>query len=187
METFTPPRPFVPHVGYQQDRDRSLRGLEQEIRNGTIDPPILPLVKECIPITHCFTVQCCYGHFVHQLEPDPENLIPVTHYRDRKEEIEPIRYRIAYLALCIEDIPAGHTMYADLQEMADRNPVFIQFGSADWFSERMPNTYCIQLEPERMKTEDSGLVTWEEASRIEELKMPFFTNVTEILLRHRVL
>ena len=187
METFTPPRPFVPHPDYERDRAQAHRDLRQEIVKDAIDSPLLLLINASFTVRCCFTVQCCCGHFVHQLEPDPENLITVTHYRDRKDAIGPIRYRIAYLALCLEDSQGGHEIYSGLEEIAKCNPSFIQFGSADWFSERMPNTYCIQLEPERMKTEDCGPVTWEEAVRIEELRGPFLTDLAEILMRHRAL
>lgn len=183
METFTPPRPFVPHPGFRRARERSLQGLRQEIEKNAIDPPLLPLVRDCMTIPHCFTMQCCYGHFVHRLEPDPDNLVPISKYRGL---VDTIRYRIAYLAFCLENSPAGHAMYADLEEIAGIDPAFIQFGSADWFWDQVRNTYCIQLEPERMKEEDSGEVTWEEALRIEEIQEPFFAGISEIIHRHRI-
>lgn len=182
METFIPPRPFVLHPEYLTDRKQAHQNLRQEIVKDAIDSPLLPLINASFFVPHCFTVQCCWGHFVHQLEPDPENLIPVSHDRDRTGEIGPIRYRIAYLALCLEDSRDGHEIYHGLEEMAKQDPSFIQFGSSDWFWERMPNTYCIQLEPERMKEKDSGVVSWEEALRIEELRGGFFAGIHKILL-----
>jgi hypothetical protein len=181
METFTPPRPFITHPDYRRDRERSLRNLSQEILKNAIDPPLLPLVRECVSIPHCFTLQCCYGHFVQRLAPNLENLVPVSSTR---EPVGPIHYRIAYLALCIENSRNGRSLYHDLAEMTGLDPAFIQFGSADWFWDRMPNTYCIQLEPERLKEEDSGLVSWEEALRIEGLRGPFFSVLGEIVHRH---
>ena len=183
METFTPPRLFVPHPGYLEDRKRAHQDLHKEIEKNAIDPPLLPLINECLAVRCCFTVQCCWGHFVHRLEPDPENLVPLSHYKNVKDQIGTIRYRIAYLTVCLEDSPAGHEIYHGLERMAEQTPSFIQFGSADWFFSRMPNTWCIQLEPERMKTEDSGPVTWDEAVRIEELKGPFFAELMDILHR----
>lgn len=183
METFTSPRLFVPHLDYWTDRERLLEGLRQEIAKNAIDAPLLPLVRECMTIPHCFTMQCCFGHFVHRLEPDTENLVPISRYT---QEVGSIRYRIAYLALCLQDSPGGHAMYAELEKIAGLDPAFIQFGSADWFWDQVPNTYCIQLEPERMKEEDSGEVTWEEALKIERLKDPFFAGIMEIMKRHNV-
>lgn len=178
METFTPPRPFVPHPDYWRDRERSLQELRQEIVKNRIDPPLLQLVRECMTIPHCFTMQCCFGHFVHRMEPDTENLAPISRYT---QEVGIIRYRIAYVALCLQDSSAGHAMYFELEKIAALDPSFIQFGSADWFWDQVPNTYCIQLEPERMKGEDSGEVTWEEALKIEEIREPFFTVIMEIM------
>jgi hypothetical protein len=183
METFTPPRPFITHQDYRRDRERTLQNLSQEILKNAIDPPLLPLVQECISIPHCFTLQCCYGHFVHRLAPDLENLVPISSIR---EPVGPIRYRIAYLVLCIENSRNGRSLYHDLAGMTEMDLMFIQFGSADWFWDQMPNTYCIQLEPERLKEEDSGLVSWEEALRIEELRTPFFAELVNIMHRHRV-
>lgn len=182
METFIQPRPCVSHPAYWRDRERSLQDLRHEIVKNTIDPPLLPLVWECISIPHCFTLQCGYGHFVHRLAPDPENCVPISSIR---EPVGPIRYRIAYLALCVENSRDGRLLYHNLAGMTEMDPAFIQFGSADWFWDRMPNTYCIQLEPERMKEEDSGDVTWEEALRLEELRGPFFKRLMEIMHRHR--
>ena len=183
METFTPPRPFVPHPGYKRDRERSLQSLQQEIEKNAIDPPLLPLVRECMAVPHCFTMQCCYGHFVHRLEPDPDNLAPISRYT---QEVGSIRYRIAYLAFCLDDSPDGHHLYSELEGIAGLDPAFIQFGSADWFWDQVPNTYCLQLEPERMRDADSGDVKWDEALRIEEIREPFFAGIREIIHRHRI-
>lgn len=60
----------------------------------------------------CFTVQCCYGYFVHRLMPDPENREPLSPYTGR---VESIQYRIAYLALCLENSPVGHTIYSGME------------------------------------------------------------------------
>jgi len=107
-------------------------------------------------VPHRFTLQCCFGHFVHVKEPDPENLTPISRYTRKVGGIE---YRIASLALCLEDSPAGHTLYSEPKEIAGLDPAFIKFGSADWFRDRKPNTHCIQLEPERVKEKDSGDIT----------------------------
>jgi len=183
METFTPARPFTLHPGYVAEREQAHRELEEEMCRGSIDPPLLPMIRKCIPITHCFTVQCCFGHFVHDLEPDTENLVSPSLYKVR---IEVVRYRIAYLAVCLEDNTPGRKMYSDLEELAVGNPDYILFGSADWFWERMVNTYIIQLEPERLKTKDSGVIAMEEALHIEALREEFFMRLAGIIHKHRV-
>jgi hypothetical protein len=59
---------------------------------------------------------------VHRLEPNPKNLVPPSHYKGVKEKIGTIRYRIAYLAVCLEDSWGGHEIYHGLGEMAKRDP-----------------------------------------------------------------
>jgi len=182
MDTFIPARPFTHHPGYLSDRKNAQRELEMEILKGSIDPPLLPLIRECIPITHFFTVQCCYGHFVHDLEPDTENLVLPSRYLGK---VETVTYRLAYLAVCIQDNGRGREFYADLEALAEENPDYFQFGSADWFWEGMVNTYCIQLEPERFKAKDSAVISLREALVIEELQKVFFNRLAEIIHRHR--
>ena len=100
--------------------------------------------------------------------------------------VGPIRYRIASLALCIEHSCNSRSLYHDLAGMTGMDLTFIRSGSADWFWNQMPNTCYIRLEPERLKEEDSGLVSYEEALRIEELRGLFVTRLLEIMHRHRV-
>lgn len=182
MKTFTNPKPFTSHPGYVSDREKTLRELEKEIRNGSIDPPLLPMIRECITVPYFFTVQCCFGHFVHDMEKDTENLISPSMYKDK---IEIVRYRIAYFAICIQNNIQGREMFSDLEKLAAGNPDYIQFGSADWFWERIVNTYCIQLEPERFKCEDTGMIGIGEALHIEMLRKDFFERLTEIMHKPR--
>ena len=90
METFAEARPFVDHPEYSTDRRRTLAGVNPE----DIDPPIRGLVARFAELPQCFTLQCCYGHFVpgglgdlHTLDPAPDH------------DVGEIQYRIAYLAL----------------------------------------------------------------------------------------
>lgn len=182
METFTPAKPFTLHPGYLSDRENAHRELEEEMLRGSIDPPVLPMIRECMPIIHFFTVQCCFGHFVHDLEHDNGNLVPPSQYMGK---IETVRYRLAYLAICLQNNIRGRELYSDLKELATDNPDYIQFGSADWFWERMVNTYCIQLEPERLKNKDSGVITMEEALHLETLREDFFKRLAGIVQKHR--
>jgi hypothetical protein len=183
METFTAARPFSPHPGYSIDRNNALLDLEVEIQRGSIDAPLLPLIQECRLIPHCFTLQCCFGHFVYDGEPDRENLILPTSYRGT---VENVLFRLAYLTVCLQDNPGGREMYADLEALTSLNPDYIQFGSADWFWEQMINTYCIQLEPDWMKTQDSGMISQKEALLIEKLRPIFFNQLAAIIRRHHV-
>jgi hypothetical protein len=76
-------------------------------------------------------------------------------------------------------------MYADLDTPAATNPAFIQSGSADWFRERTVNTHCIQPEPDRIKTKDSGIIPMEEALVLEELREVYFHRLAGIVHNHR--
>ena len=183
METFTCARPFSPHPSYFPDREKAHRELELKIQQDSIDRPLIPMIQECIPVPHCYTVQCCFGHFVHEREPDAKNLVPLSYYTGL---VEHVNYRLAYLTVCLQDSTGGRQMYADLEALAALDPDYIQFGSADWFWERTVNTYCIQLEPERFKTKDSGMISLEESLVIEELRKDFFDRLAGIIHNHRV-
>jgi len=142
------------------------------------------MIRECMQIPHCFTVQCCCGHFVHDEEPDSDNLSLPSHYAGMAESL---RYRVAYLAVCIRDEKRGRELFADLRALAEQESGYIQFGSADWFWKRMVNTYCIQLEPERMKDQDSGMVSLSEARTLEKIRTVFFDRLAGIIRKHRSL
>jgi len=47
------------------------------------------------------------------------------------------------------------------------------------------NTYCIQLEPERLKNTDSGLIAMDEALHLEMLRKNFFQRLAGIVQKHR--
>ncbi len=141
------------------------------------------MIRECIRVPSCFTAQCCFGHFVHEQQPDIENLVLPSCYQST---LENVHYRLAYLTICIQDSPGGREMYADVEALTSLNPDYIQFGSADWFWERLINTCCIQIEPCRMKTEDSGMISMNEALLIERLRPIFFTRLAAVIRKHQV-
>ncbi|MBP2029723.1 hypothetical protein J2755_000643 [Methanohalophilus levihalophilus] len=182
METFTTAKPFVLNKSYEIERKQSLFQLKEEINKGSIDSPILRLVEEFTKIPHCFTIQCCYGHFVHDAERDPHNLVPLDKYSN---EIEKVNYRIGYLTFCIQNNADGKKLFQDFQNLAQQDAEYIQFGSADWFWERQVNSYVIQIEPERSKDTDSVWIDLDEALYVEKLKDSFFSAVFEVALRHQ--
>jgi len=85
-----------------------------------------------------------------------------------------IRYRIAYIALCIEKSSAGAALYKSLEKIQEIDPEYVQFGSADWFWERNPSSFVLQVEPERFKYQDDALLGWQEALHIEKIRSLFF-------------
>ena len=177
MDTFTEPRPFVGSPLFEEERRVSL----QELDLSTIDPPIIEIVKGFAGISCCFTLQSCYGHFLHAGQEDAHNIEPLP--ADRKSE--DVEYRIAYLALCIEDSLAGKGLFAELEAIASINPEYIQFGSADWFWEQHPNSYVLQVEPREHMTKDRCHIEYQDALRVEQVRNRFFQEITTVLRKRR--
>lgn len=182
METFVDARPFTDHPSFVDDRFQALRELDQMIRTGGLDPPLIDLLGEFARISHCFTLQSCWGHFVHEKQPDVKNTASLAPYRT---EIRKVNYRIAYLAVCIRDTDPGHRLCADLNHLVNLDPGYIQFGSADWFWNRIVNSYVVQVGPERSRKEDTIEIGIEEALYIENLRDCFFAELRRIAKIHR--
>ena len=70
METYTKPKELVSHPRYEEDRRKALAGL----RDGMIDNPIVRLVNGMNTLPFCFTLQCCYGHFLYKGQNNTHNL-----------------------------------------------------------------------------------------------------------------
>jgi len=90
METFTDPREFVKNPSYSLKRRQALAALDL----ATIDEPLVDIVAGIATLPHCFTQQCCCGHFLCTPEQDPHSLAPIL-----PDFAGPMRYRIAYIAL----------------------------------------------------------------------------------------
>lgn len=140
METFTKARPFVENPYYEEQRWNSLQKLDYS----SIDSPIVEIVRGFTGLPYCFTLQSCYGHFLYPGQSDPYSIESLP----ADESIRIVEYRIAYLALCIEDTVRGRELFGELREITSVDPQYIQFGSADWFWERQLNSYALQVEPE---------------------------------------
>ena len=136
METFTAPRAFLEDHRYPIDREDTLKALDLD----SIDEPILDIVTTFSKIPYCFTLQCCYGHFVCAPEQDPYNLVPISHSCTGL-----VRYRIAYLAFCLENSPRGRNLWRSLARVPMIDPEYAQFGSADWFWDLRINSYVLQV------------------------------------------
>ncbi len=119
METFTESRPFVENEGFDDERRASLERLDLS----TIDRPITGIVEGFMGLSYCLTLQSCYGHFLYAGQGDPDNIEPLP----VDLNIEGVEYRIAYLALCIENSFAGRGLFDELKEIALANPNYIQF------------------------------------------------------------
>jgi hypothetical protein len=173
METFTEFRPLVRNPLYREQRAESLHRLDVN----TIDAPVIDIIEGLARLPYCFTLQSCYGHFLGTDQSDPKNLEPVDNLRKAPS----VEYRIAYIALCINNNEAGARLLKDLEDLTRIDPDYIQFGCAEWFWERQVNSYVLQVEPERHKMRDKAVVSFQEASHIEEIRNQFLDELRKMV------
>lgn len=174
MDTFTAAREFVPDRHFARRRREILAALDL----GDVDEPIRDLVAAFNKVPQWFTLQCCYGHFVWAPGQDDHNLEPLP-----REPVAPVRYRIAYVALCIEAGPQGRELRRSLASLTTIGPAYVQFGSADWFWEEWINSYVLQVEPVEHRLKDQATLQYAEALRTEEVRGVFFDRLRTLLER----
>ncbi|MFC1561773.1 hypothetical protein ACFL6I_15030 [candidate division KSB1 bacterium] len=174
METFTELKPFVHNPHYHEQREKSLSCLDMD----SIDRPIQELIRGFTRLSCCFTIQSCFGHFIHQYQTDPENCEPLP----RTPDVTDVDYRIAYMALCIQNNDTGRALFNDLKELTGIDPEYVQFGCAEWFWNRQVNTYVLQVEPEKFKTRDRALINVHEALCVESARNVLFDRLRRIIL-----
>ena len=174
METFTESKKLVKNLRYQEQRQESLASLTDSI----IDIPLIELIKDINNLPYCFTLQCCYGHFIYNSQNDTHNFDPLPN----TDKIDRVEYRIAYISFCIEDSASGRSLIEDLNRITDIDPDNIQFCSADWFWERQVNSYSLQVEPDRFKDKDKVILDYREALHIEKIRNEFFVQLKELFL-----
>lgn len=177
MQTFTKAKHFVDYPHYQEKREEALSRLDLQ----TIDRPIVDIIKDISTITHCFSLQSCYGHFVHKGQRNRMNVDPLSNY----DESSRIEYKIAYIALCIQNNDLGRKLYQDLKAITKIDPDNIQFGSATWFWQTHVNSYVVQVEPDRYKKEDKAFVNINEALHLEIVKNQMFERLRGIVKEHQ--
>jgi hypothetical protein len=175
LETFAPPRPLADHADFRRHRQRCLAGLSDAM----VDTPIISIIKQFNALPFCFTLQCCYGHFVLPGERNHRTLDSLPALGTDTD----VLYRIAYVAFCIENGRRGRRLLTDLQSIVGIDPPNIQFGSADWFWERQVNSFVLQVEPERFRFKDSVMLAYAEALHIEKTRNAFFARLDAILQR----
>ena len=99
-------------------------------------------------------------------------------------DIREIKYRIACIAVCIENSRKGKGLLRDLEQIPLIDPDYIQFRCAEWFWERQVNSYVLQVVPERFVRQDKYLIDYREAIRIERIRDSFFAALDDVLRRH---
>lgn len=168
---------MAPNPRFQNQKEAALSELSHE----QIDQPLVGLIAGLNKLVCCFTLQCCFGHFLHKGNRDPFNMevLPVA------DNIRRVDYKIAYLAFCLEDSKAGRELYRQLENMTAIDPDYIQFGSALWFWKRQDNSYVLQVEPERFKTQDMARLTYREALHVEKARNEFFARLCKKHIANR--
>jgi hypothetical protein len=172
LETFTEPRQFVENPRFSKDRHDTLTALDLH----TIDEPIVDLINGFTALSHCFTLQSCYGHFLYSPEQDTFSLDPVP-----TKNTGYIRYRLAYIVFCIDNSPAGRAFHNSLAKVPELDPDYVQFGSADWFWKRYVNSYALQLEPARFKRKDEAILEHTEALHVQQQRGLFFSKLRDLM------
>ena len=173
METFTDLKDFVDNPCFHDQRKKCLSHLDIE----SIDPPIVELISGLAKLDYCFTLQSCYGHFLYNSQKNPYNVDPLP----VSSRISKVDYKIAYIALCLENNTQGRFLFQNLREIPLIDPEYIQFGCAEWFWERQVNSYALQVEPKDYMTKDRLSVEYWEALHLEKVRDKFFTRLTKLV------
>jgi hypothetical protein len=175
METFAHLKPFASNPKYHEQRRTTLEKLDYD----TIDAPIVDLVRGFAGLPYCFPLQSCYGHFLHggQKEEHSTQRLPSSGVPG------PVDYRIAYIALCIQNTAPGRTLFQELRTLAATDPKYVQFACAEWFWARQVNSYALQVEPEAHKTKDRALISYREALHVQEARDRVFNELRAIVRR----
>jgi hypothetical protein len=173
METFSSIKNFVSNPNFEQQRSKSLKKLNYK----DIDKPIVDIIKQINDLSFCFTLQCCYGHFLYLNQKDTHNIEPLP----RSTNITSVEYRIAYIAICLQNNEKGHNLFTAMKDMVKIDPKNIQFGCADWFWQQHLNSFILQVEPERYKMYDTATLDYEEALKIEAIRNNFFSELNKML------
>jgi hypothetical protein len=173
VETFTEIKEFVENPYYQDQRQKSLACLGDNM----IDEPIIEVINGFNKLTYCFTLQSCYGHFVYRGQNDSHNLEPLPN----NGTIDSVEYRIAYICLCIKNSDSGKGLLEALNEITAFDPDNIHFCCAEWFWKRQVNSYALQVQPERFKHKDKAMLDYREALQIEKIRNEFFFRLQELL------
>lgn len=173
LETFTKLKDFVDNPRFHEQRQNCLGKLEIN----TIDAPIVELVEGFAKLPYCFTLQSCYGHFLHGGQKNPNNIEPLP----VSDSIACVEYRVAYIALCIDNGNLGRSLFLALNEIPAIEPEYIQIGCAEWFWQRQVNSYALQVEPRRHMTKDRVWVDYQEALHLERTRDRFLAHLKQLV------
>lgn len=159
-------------------KDRRRQYLS-ELNIGELDAPIADLIDDLCDFPFCYTIQSCFGHFVYPGQEDPHNVQPLP----STSKIHSVEYRIAYIAICLEDSQSGREFLNWLKQIPEIDPDYIQFGCAEWFWERNQNSYVLQVEPAEHMLKDKCTVDFQEALHIETVRNQFYDRLKTLVSR----
>ena len=173
METFTALKDFVDNPDFHVQRKKFLSNLDIS----TIDAPLVEIIRGFARLSYCFTLQSCYGHFLYSSQKNSYNIEPLP----ISDSIDGVEYRIAYIALCLDNNELGRALFRDLSEIPKIDPEYIQFGCAEWFWVRQVNSYALQVEPKRYMVKDKITINYQEALHIQKIRNKFFKELKEMV------
>ncbi len=110
METYTTLKKLIKNDSFQSQRQKTLATLNDDM----IDSPIIDIVNEINCLEYCFTLQSCFGHFLYSDQTDSNNMEPLPQTNIPGK----IEYKIAYVALCIENNLLGRILMERLDNGA---------------------------------------------------------------------
>ena len=174
MKTFTELKEFVVNPDYLVQRQEALSTLTE----ADVDEPIRDIITSLNNYSYCFTLQSCYGHFVHSGNTDTFNIEPLS----TRVDDERVEYRIAYVAICIENSTVGKELFGVLYDIPKIDPHNIQFCCAEWFWSTHVNSFILQVEPSRFKHEDKVTIDIKEAQNIELVRNKFFDHLRKVFI-----
>ncbi len=173
METFTEFKELVNNPPFKSQRMTTMAGLTDDM----IDPPIVKTISDFNMLPFCFTLQSCCGHFLYNGQKDPYNFAPLPNTNN----IASVEYRIAYIALCIENSASGKRLLKVLKKITSIDQDNVQFGCAEWFWKRQVNSYVVQVEPDRFKHEDQATLGYKDALHVEDIRNKFFDQLKRVI------
>jgi hypothetical protein len=173
MQTYIKVKGFENNPGFEKHRQKAIEKLELN----SIDKPIQDLIGGFQRLSYCFTLQSCYGHFLYEGMNDPYN----TESIQTSEIIKEVDYKIAYIAICIQDSLSGRALFEELRKIPEIDNGYIQFGCARWFWKQQVNSFVLQVEPERYRFEDRITLGYKEALHIEKVRNLFFQKLEEVI------
>lgn len=176
METYTKLKAFIANPHYQAQREASLAELDLAL----VDAPLRGIVDGLNHLAYCFTLQACCGHFLYPGQLYEKNTEPLPLAGD----VASVDYRIAYLALCIQEGEGGSALLADLAGLRSIAPSCVQVGCAEWFWARQVNSFVLQIGPEAHRGRDRIRIGYGEARGLEQVRNAVLAGLGELVKRH---